>query len=111
MQGQDYWGNSICYMQGKFNEEFCLKWTSLAVFMPIMRNHYHYKDFHQEPFAMHRQVTQELKTILEFRYSFVLQLYSTAIKASQGRDQIIKSMVQEYYFNLNDVQDLLDLYE
>lgn len=94
MCGFLYSGSDIGGFNGNCTRDLLLRWLSLGVFTPLMRNHSACGTRDQECFAYDN--TDDFKNIVSFRYRLLPYIYSEFMKAAINDDMYIRPLCFDY---------------
>jgi alpha-glucosidase len=94
MCGFIYTGADLGGFQDNATEDLMLRWTALALFTPLMRNHSDTRSEYQELYRFGHQDT--FKNLLKIRYAFIPYLYSECIKATLSNDIVYTPLAFEW---------------
>lgn len=94
MCGFLYTGCDIGGFNGNCTRDLLLRWLSLSIFTPLMRNHSACGTRDQECFAF--SDTDDFKNIVDFRYRLVPYIYSEYMKAVLRSDMYIRPLSFDY---------------
>lgn len=74
--------------------DLLLRWLSLGIFTPLMRNHAACGTRNQECFAFENP--EDFKHIIDLRYRLIPYIYSEYMKAAQNGEMMFKPLAFEY---------------
>ncbi len=94
MCGFVYSGCDIGGFNGNCTRDLLLRWLSLSIFTPLMRNHSACGTKDQECFAFEN--TADFKNIVDLRYRLIPYIYSEYMKAVLSDDMYIRPLSFEY---------------
>lgn len=94
MCGFLYCGADIGGFNGNATRDLLLRWLSLAVFTPLMRNHSAFGTRQQEFYEF--EDTDDFKVFIDFRHKLLPYLYSEFVKASLNDDLLFRPLAFDY---------------
>ncbi|MBR2715054.1 MAG: alpha-glucosidase, partial [Ruminococcus sp.] len=94
MCGFLYSGCDMGGFNGNCTEDLLLRWLSLSIFTPLMRNHSACGTRDQECFAYSK--TKSFKNIVDLRYRLIPYIYSEYMKAVLNNDMYIRPLSFDY---------------
>lgn len=106
MVGFNYTGADIGGFMGSADAELMIRWSQLAVFTPLFRNHSAIYTRKQEPWAFDENTLKIIKETIKTRYSLFTFIYSEFMKASLNYEPLVKSM--NFYYEDKDLAEIDD---
>ncbi|WP_252178660.1 TIM-barrel domain-containing protein [Endozoicomonas sp. 4G] len=91
-----YSGADIGGFGANASAELVVRWTQLAVFSPLMRNHAAMGTRDQEPFAFDGHSMAIMREHIKLRYRMIPYLYSEYMKAVESGDALFYPLAFEY---------------
>lgn len=94
MVGFIYSGADIGGFGCNTTRDLVLRWTSLGVFTPLMRNHSSWNTREQECYAFENM--EDFKSMLDLRYALIPYLYDTYVKAVLDSQMYFKPLAFDF---------------
>ncbi len=96
MCGYLYSGADIGGFAEQTTEDLMLRWMSLGIFTPLMRNHAAWDAREKELYRFSKEATDSFRSILKLRYALLPYIYSEYVKAAVNSEMFIRPLCFDF---------------
>lgn len=99
LTGLSYVGMNVGGFVGNPTGRLMERWMQIGAYMPLFINHYEKSFRPHEPFAFKKDVRDELRRDIRYRYAIIPYLYSLFYQASKNGIPILRALPFNYTFD------------